>query len=94
MSFELLQTDSDTALFTEWLEQSVLESEVPAVLDHSETVGRVAVLLSLTEASHLAAQPGVARTDRRAAYLEMALLADRSPGASHRGSTCSPGARH
>lgn len=55
MSFELLQTDSNTALFTEWLEQSVLESEVPAVLDHPETVGRVALMLSLTEASHLAA---------------------------------------
>lgn len=55
MIIEQLHTDSDAELFTDWLDQSVRESEVPVVLDHPETVGRVAVLLSLTEASHLAA---------------------------------------
>lgn len=55
MSIDLLHTDSGAELFDDWLAQSVRESDVRAVLDHPETVGRVAVLLSLTEASHLAA---------------------------------------
>ncbi len=51
MSIELLHTDSDTELFEEWLAQSVRDSEVPLSLEHPETVARVAVLLSLPEAS-------------------------------------------
>lgn len=55
MSIELLHADSDTELFDDWLEQSVLDSEVPLVLDHPETVSRVALMLSPTEPADQAA---------------------------------------
>lgn len=48
MSIEILHTDSDTELFNDWLAQSVQESEVPLTMDDPETVGRVAVLLTLS----------------------------------------------
>lgn len=46
MSIELLHTNSDVNQIDDWLAQSVAASEVPAIVEDPEAIGRVALLLT------------------------------------------------